>query len=314
MTLSVIIPAHNVSRHLTRLQEVLVPGLQGLGVPTEVIVVANGCTDDTEQVAAAAGFKSISFAKPLTPAEARNIGVQASSGEYLVFVDADVVPLDIWFRTIAKLPIPSSDDVAIGFPYSVPPNWYWLAVAFEQVRIGRGRLPRYINSGNLIVSRKLFDKIGGFDAARVAGEDTDFSLRVQQAGGRLHFNADLATHHYGESTSIRDFVRRQFFHAESLKTVVQSVLTSPMNAAIMMVMAATVVGVVAAVAGLLAGWPYSPLLLLLGPVTLLVVATGKALPGWDRSRGLKMLAQMVAASALLVGTRTIGTIWRPARL
>jgi GT2 family glycosyltransferase len=298
---------------LTRLQEVLVPGLRSLGLPAEVIVVANGCSDGTEQVSEAAGFKSISFPKPLTPAEARNIGVQASSGEYLIFVDADVVPHDIWFRTVGKLPSPGSDDVAIGYPYCVPPNWHWLAVAFEQVRIGRGRLPRYINSGNLIVTRRLFDKIGGFDAARVAGEDADFCLRLQQAGARLRFDADLATYHYGESTSIRDFVRRQFFHAEPLGVVLKSVHTSPMNAAILIVMAATVAGVVAAIAGLLAGWAAAPLLLLLGPLVLLTVATAKALPGWDRSKGLKMLAQMVAASALLVATRTIGTIWQPAR-
>lgn len=86
---TVIVPAHNEARVVGRLLGQLVsdarPG------ELDVIVVANGCTDDTAQVATGYGpmIRVISIPVP-SKAEALTVGNQAATGFPRLYVDADV--------------------------------------------------------------------------------------------------------------------------------------------------------------------------------------------------------------------------------
>ena len=86
---TVIVPAHNEGRVIGRLLGQLVSGAS----PGEldVIVVANGCTDDTAQVAAGYGpmIRVISVPVP-SKREALMVGNQAATSFPLLYVDADV--------------------------------------------------------------------------------------------------------------------------------------------------------------------------------------------------------------------------------
>jgi glycosyltransferase involved in cell wall biosynthesis len=86
---TVIVPAHNEARVIGRLLGQLVSGAS----PGEldVIVVANGCTDDTVQVAADYGpmIRVISIPVP-SKREALVAGNQAATGFPRLYVDADV--------------------------------------------------------------------------------------------------------------------------------------------------------------------------------------------------------------------------------
>ena len=86
---TVIIPAHNESRVIGRLLRQLVPSDPGFG--PDIIVVANGCTDDTAEVAASFGAKvrviSISVASKY---QALAAGDLAAVDLPYIYVDADV--------------------------------------------------------------------------------------------------------------------------------------------------------------------------------------------------------------------------------
>lgn len=88
MKISVVIPAYNAARFLPRcLKSVFAQTLK----PEEVIVVDDGSTDNTAEVAAELGARVISRRNGGLSA-ARNTGIQSASSEWIALLDAD----DLW--------------------------------------------------------------------------------------------------------------------------------------------------------------------------------------------------------------------------
>lgn len=98
---SVVIPARNEARCL----ELLLPELQTVLAPgTEVLVVNDGSTDDTEAVCIAAGVRVVTHPVAKGNGGAIKTGARVATGDILVFMDADGQhqPKDI-VRLLAKL-------------------------------------------------------------------------------------------------------------------------------------------------------------------------------------------------------------------
>jgi glycosyltransferase involved in cell wall biosynthesis len=87
-TLSVVIPVWNGSAHLAKCLAALASSIRK---PDEIVVVDDGSDDDSAAVARSFESKVVRVAGgPLGPATARNRGVEASSGDIIVFIDCDV--------------------------------------------------------------------------------------------------------------------------------------------------------------------------------------------------------------------------------
>ncbi len=86
---SVIIPAYNEEKYLPGLLTALSNQTYS---PIEVIVVDNLSEDNTIQVAQEYGAKVMVNTVPANVNKSRNMGASASSGDYLVFIDADTIP------------------------------------------------------------------------------------------------------------------------------------------------------------------------------------------------------------------------------
>lgn len=86
-TLSVVVPAHDEARTIGR----TLAALQGAAHREllEVVVVANGCTDDTAAVARAAGARVVELATP-SKAAALRAGDEAAGTFPRVYLDADI--------------------------------------------------------------------------------------------------------------------------------------------------------------------------------------------------------------------------------
>ncbi|MGK9483008.1 glycosyltransferase family 2 protein [Bacillus tropicus] len=83
-SLSVIIPACN---EIDTISDVI-QSVKGLN-PLEIIVVANGCTDDTETVAEHLGCKVLRYTEKLGNDVGRAAGAKEAIGDVLLFIDGD---------------------------------------------------------------------------------------------------------------------------------------------------------------------------------------------------------------------------------
>jgi glycosyltransferase involved in cell wall biosynthesis len=148
-----------------------------------VVVADNQSDDRTRDVAIADGVQVVDGG---TPGRGRNCGVEATSGEYIIFADADVVfttrALD---RAAAHLG-GNPEVVAVHFSlrplgatwfprfcYKVMDAYFWL---LSQVGIAQGV------ATFLAVRRSAFVKSGGFDEGLAAGEDADLIRRISHLG------------------------------------------------------------------------------------------------------------------------------------
>ncbi|MFB6129198.1 MAG: glycosyltransferase family 2 protein [Salinigranum sp.] len=108
---------------------------------------------------------------------ARNRGVEAADGEWIVLVDDDVT-----FPT--RLTAALVDSMHEGHLVGLEDFWPM----------------RYVIGRYMVFHRSLWREVGGFDESRPHGGDTDFAIRCEKAGGRvLRLPRRLVPHH--DSTS-----------------------------------------------------------------------------------------------------------------
>jgi glycosyltransferase involved in cell wall biosynthesis len=190
VTFSVIVCAFN--------EEQLLPGclhslLQQSFPPHEIIVINNASTDRTAAVASIPGIRVVDEPRKGLVV-ARETGWRVSTGDVLVYVDADCRAPSEWLGLIAHEFSCANPPAAVTGPYrfydwdvvgrmlvrmydySVAPATHVLA----QYVFGLGAV---LYGGNFAVRRDALHAIGGFDTSiEFHGEDTNLARRISKAG------------------------------------------------------------------------------------------------------------------------------------
>ena len=208
---SIIIPAFNEANYIQKTLSTLNKFVQNNGV--EVIVVDNGSSDKTADICSQFKWvKLIQLNCRTTVADARNIGVAQSSNQCLVFIDADILVTGKWFLAVSKFAesIESNSLIVTGNKVSVSqePSWIetnWFACL-------KNTSASYINSGNLVCSKRLFDSIGGFDKLLKTGEDVDFCERAKKQGALVKPDQQFFVYHEGYPKTLKAFFARERWH------------------------------------------------------------------------------------------------------
>jgi GT2 family glycosyltransferase len=197
---SVIVPVRNDA---TRLQRCLASVLANTRAVAEIIVVDNGSSDASADVARRAGATVLAVPH-VTVARARNVAAARASGSLLAFVDADHLIDEHWIE--AALAIFTDHSVAAaGAPYSPPADANWIQRAYDRFRpslTGRQQTD-WLGSGNLVIRRDVFTAVGGFDATLEACEDVDLCSRLRRAGYPLIADPGLRSVHLGDPATVK---------------------------------------------------------------------------------------------------------------
>ncbi len=161
---STVIPAYNEEKYLP----LCLDSLKSLDYPKqdiEIIVVDNGSTDRTQEIALKYGAKL--FAQPLLNiAGLRNLGVQQSKGEIIGFVDADCIVSKDWLRNASKY-FNDWSIAAWGSPPGIPNDSTWIQKTWYLVRVKKEMILEvgWLESMNLFIRKEHFLKANGFNDA-----------------------------------------------------------------------------------------------------------------------------------------------------
>lgn len=174
-------------------------------------------------------------------AAVRNLGVRASSGEVLCFVDADTAPEPGYVRALSRLPALLPEAVTVGrrrhadfsdLPVDVPvveaargrelAEPAWLAEEYARSRDlldADDRSYRFVIGAVIGCSRRLFDEVGGFDESFTSygGEDWEWAHRMWQAGAVFAHVPDAVAWHDGPEWADRDGSGMDRANAQTLR-------------------------------------------------------------------------------------------------
>jgi glycosyltransferase involved in cell wall biosynthesis len=214
---SVIVPARNAEDTLPRTLDALVR--QDLEGPYEVIVVDDGSSDRTADIARAAPAPvRVLSQPPLGPARARNRGVEESHGALLAFCDADCFPAPGWLR--AGVRALDSADLVQG---RVMPDPAAPLKPFDRTLWVTSEVGLY-ETASLFVTRETFERAGGFEEwltpqlGKAMAEDVWFGWKARRLGARTAFSAGALVHHAIFPRGWREYVeeRRRLRHFPAL--------------------------------------------------------------------------------------------------
>lgn len=206
--LSVVIPAFNEERFIGRQLAVL--RQHTTAFPVQIIVVDNGSRDKTRELARNGGADLV-LEEQGTVAAIRNAGAQYAEADVLMFMDADVFPTEDWACHILKVIEQVRESrLLTGSWVSVPESCSWLEKNwFKPLEHGQNT---HMNSGHMIISKRLFKELGGFDPVLRTGEDFDISMRACAAGAKLVDDVSLRVIHEGYPKTLAEFMRREIWH------------------------------------------------------------------------------------------------------
>jgi glycosyltransferase involved in cell wall biosynthesis len=196
---SVVIPAFDAERYL----EACLSDLDRSVVrPLEVIVVDDGSTDRTAEVARAHGAKVLTTGGRHGPAAARNLGAREARGEILFFIDADVCVHPNTVRRVADSYAADPELDALIGSYDDRPGAPDFLSQYKNLmhcythQTGKREASTFW-SGCGAVKRAVFLEHSGFETGygRPAIEDIELGYRMRRAGRKIVLDRDLLVKH-----------------------------------------------------------------------------------------------------------------------
>ncbi len=213
-SLTVVIPTYNRCAVLRRALD----GYLRQSSPdliSELLVVDDGSTDDTQSVVAefqrAAPFQIRYLRQPNRgPAAARNVGLSAARTRIVLYTDDDIVPHpDLVLHHVEWHRQNTEPNIAIlGFVTWSPEvhptpfmRWYGEAGAlfgYRQFQRKREIDYRFFYTCNLSLKREFLQTFGSFDEnfKMAAYEDIELGFRLNKVGMRILYNPRAVGYHY----------------------------------------------------------------------------------------------------------------------
>lgn len=220
---SVVVCTYNRCASLAETLEAIGAQQVPEGCRWEFIVVDNNSRDETRATveAFAAARPKLNLRYCFEPKQglshARNHGIGAAQGEFIVFTDDDVLPAPDWLATLVQGMRERECDAAGGF---IAPLWQaeppaWLTerfYGFLAVRTDPEGPKDVVQEAdmpfgaNLAFRRAVFDRVGLFDPhlgrkghVLAGGEEIDVLMRIVRGGGRIVYFPEARVRHKVEA-------------------------------------------------------------------------------------------------------------------
>jgi GT2 family glycosyltransferase len=199
---TVVVPTRGRSAYL----EVTLDSLlrQRTRTPHEILVVDDGSTDATREVAERAGVRCVSHGERRSLNAARNTGIREAGAPLVALVDDDVVAPPGWLDALARGAERNPDAEAFGGPIRArfegggPRSCGREDPPVTTLDLGPDdREAEMVWGANLAVRRSAVERVGWFDEliVRPHGDEEEWLERLRAAGGRIVYLADAGLDH-----------------------------------------------------------------------------------------------------------------------
>jgi GT2 family glycosyltransferase len=207
---SVVVASYNGGRTLDETLQ----SLAKLTYPDyEVIVIDDGSTDNTSNIVANHDVRCIRTENGGL-SRARNLGIEAATGEIVAFIDSDAYADPDWlYHMVTSLR--EQEAAAVGGPNLAPPQDGFVADCVDfapgnptHVLIDDERA-EHVPGCNMAFRKEALARIGGFDHThRAAGDDVDVCWKLLVRDETIAFSPAAVVWHHRRPT-VRAYLRQQ---------------------------------------------------------------------------------------------------------
>jgi glycosyltransferase involved in cell wall biosynthesis len=211
---SVVIPAYNAEKTIGACLKAL--SEQDYGGAFEVVVVDDGSTDSTPEVAS--GFKNVRLIRQENagPAAARNKGAQEAKGDIILFTDSDCAPEGDWVSQIVRSFEEEPDISGVKGRYKTRQKE--LVARFVQLEyedkydyMERHRYIDFIDTYSAGFKKEVFLRMQGYDPEFpvACAEDVELSYRMSRQGHKMVFNPRAVVDHI-HPNRLWDYLKKKY--------------------------------------------------------------------------------------------------------
>ena len=204
---TVVVPTRNSGRTI----EACLRSVRAQDHPAvELVVVDNDSSDGTFELAEKVADAAVRGG-PERSAQ-RNRGVELARGEWVMWVDSDMVlPPGVIRQALAVAA--RTGALAVSVPeVSIGPGFWTACRALER--------SCYLDDPTLhnprLLHRDQLRALGGFDSELAGPEDTDLRLRLRAGGVRVAFCADAMIEHDEGRLTVRAVLAKRVYYGRSL--------------------------------------------------------------------------------------------------
>ena len=192
---SVIIPCFNQAHFLSESVE---SALSQTHCETEIIVVDDGSPDNVFEVVSRYPTVKCVQQQNQGVVAARNAGFRVSTGDYVLFLDADdrLMPhaIESHLGCFAKHPeagfvVGDIDQIAADGSYIYSPRWPIIEASHYEELL---RVKHVANTIAVMFRRSVIDELGGFEALYSPAEDYELLLRATRLFSSVHHRTVVA--------------------------------------------------------------------------------------------------------------------------
>ncbi len=213
---SVIVPCYNEQATIRFLLDAILAQTYPPSM-MEVIIADADSRDGTREVISSIKKKHPELSLRIVENKARtipaglNLAINASSGDFIVRLDAHSVPIPEYIeRCVAALE--AGKGINVGGVWEIRPGGKsWMAAgiaaaAAHPLGVGDAQYRLASQAGSVdtvpfgAFHRDLIDRIGGFDETLLTNEDYEFNARIRQSGGTVWLDPQIRSIYFARAT------------------------------------------------------------------------------------------------------------------
>ena len=160
------------------------------------------------------------------PAQKRDLGVSKARGEIIAFIDDDAYPEKDWLKK-ALLDFSDKEVGMVGGPNLTPKesnffqhlsgavlaSWIVSGPVYYRYIKSKKRYCDDLPSCNLLIRKKVFLKVRGFDTSFWPGEDTKLCFDVIKNGMKIVYNPEVAVYHH-RRPDLKSYLKQIFTYSK----------------------------------------------------------------------------------------------------